>query len=264
MKVKREDLNKCGIYCIRNLVNNKVYIGKSRNIYNRIATHINELRRRSKNENRHLIHAWFKYGEDNFDYYVLEYLNIDEDLLRNRELYWMQKYNSTDRKYGYNLRMDSSTKMIVHQETKDKLSKTITGENNPNYNHKWSEEKKKYMSNLKKQQYKDGIVSVNMEAIRKGINIRNQRFKENPQLVRNMAEKVKEKIAKYKIYQYDKNTMELIKTWDYIADIIKENPNYKRHNIYAVCSGEKKSMYGYIWAKVLKDDIVQTDMKVSE
>ena len=103
-----------------------------------------------------------------------------------------------------------------------------------------------------------------MEAIRKGINIRNQRFKENPQLVRNMAEKVKEKITKYKIYQYDKNTMELIKTWDYVADIIKENPNYKRHNIYAVCSGEKKSMYGYIWAKVLKDDIVQTDMKVSE
>lgn len=264
MKVKREDLNKCGIYCIRNLANNKVYIGKSRNIYNRIAAHINELRRKSKNENRHLINAWFKYGEDNFDYYVLEYLNLDENLLRDRELYWMQKYNSTDRKHGYNLRMDSSTNMIVHQETKDKLSKTIIGENNPNYNHKWSEEKKKYMSNLKKQQYKDGTISVNMEAIRKAVETRNRRFKENPQLVRNMAEKVKEKITKYKIYQYDKNTMELIKIWDYIADIIKENPNYKRHNIYAVCSGEKKSMYGYIWVKVLKDDIVQTDMKVSE
>ena len=176
MKVNREDLNKCGIYCIRNLVNNKVYIGKSKNIYNRIAAHINELRRKSKNENRHLINAWFKYGENNFDYYVLEYLNLDEDLLRDRELYWIQKYNSTERKYGYNLRMDSSTKMIVHQETKDKLSKTITGENNPNYNHKWSEEMKQYMSELKKQQYKDGTVSVNMEAIRKGINIRNQKF----------------------------------------------------------------------------------------
>ena len=202
MKVKREDLNKCGIYCIRNLVTNKVYIGKSKNIYNRIAAHINELRRRSKNENRHLINAWFKYGENNFDYCVLEYLSLDEDLLRDRELYWIQKYNSTERKCGYNLRMDSSTNMIVHQETKEKLAKSISGENNPNYNHKWSEEKKKYMSDLKKQQYKDGIVSVNMEAIRKGVNIRNQNFKENPQLMKNMAKKLKEKLTKYKIYQY--------------------------------------------------------------
>lgn len=264
MKVNREDLNKCGIYCIRNLVNNKVYIGKSKNIYNRIAAHINELRRKSKNENRHLINAWFKYGEDNFDYYVLEYLNLDEDLLRDRELYWIQKYNSTERKYGYNLRMDSSTKMIVHQETKDKLSKTISGENNPNYNHKWSEEMKQYMSELKKQQYKDGILTVNKEAIMKGVDIRNKRLKENPELLQNMKQLLKEKNTKYQIYQYDKNDMRLIRVWDYIADIIKENPNYKRHNIYAVCSGEKKSMYGYIWVKVLKDGIVQTDMKVSE
>ena len=40
--------------------------------------------------------------------------------------------------------------------------------------------------------------------------------------------------------------------------------NYKKHNIYAVCSGEKPSMYGYIWVKILNDDIVQTEMKVSE
>lgn len=264
MKVNREDLNKCGIYCIRNLVNNKVYIGKSINIYNRIATHISDLSRKSKNENRHLINAWFKYGKENFDYYVLEYLDLNEDLLKERELYWMQKYNSTERKYGYNLRMDSSTNMIVHEETKMKLSQSIKGENNPNYNHKWSEEKKQYMSNLKKQQYKDGIVHVNKEAIIKGINIRNENLKNNPELLQHMKEILKEKNTKYKIYQYDKNTMELIKIWDFIADIIKENPSYKRHNIYAVCSGEKKSMYGYIWVKVLNDDIVQTNMKVLE
>lgn len=35
--------------------------------------------------------------------------------------------------------------------------------------------------------------------------------------------------------------------------------------IYAVCSGEKPTMYGYIWKKVLKsEDIVQTDLKESE
>ena len=33
MKVKKYDKNKCGIYLIRNLINGKVYIGKSINIY---------------------------------------------------------------------------------------------------------------------------------------------------------------------------------------------------------------------------------------
>jgi predicted GIY-YIG superfamily endonuclease len=40
MKVKICDKNKCGIYLIRNLINGKIYIGKSNNIYVRITSHI--------------------------------------------------------------------------------------------------------------------------------------------------------------------------------------------------------------------------------
>lgn len=264
MQVNKKDLNKSGIYCIRNLINYKVYIGKSKNIYARIANHINGLRCKSKNENRYLINAWHKYGEENFDYYVLEYLKYDEDKIAERELYWMKKYNSTNKEFGYNLRMDSSTKMIVHEETKKLISNLNKGENNPNYNHKWSDEKRKKASEQFKELYKSGHLKPNPSATYKAIEKRNENWKKNPQLKKDMAEKVKKAITKYKIYQYDKNTLELIKVWDYIADIIKENPTYKRHNIYAVCSGEKKSMYGYIWIKVLKDDIVQTDLKKSE
>lgn len=264
MKVNKFDLNKCGIYCIRNLINNKVYIGKSYNIYNRIAAHIYNLTVKSKDENRHLIAAWHKYGRENFEYFVLEYLPVDEELVKARELYWMEVYDSTNRDFGYNLRKDSSTKMIVHKETKELISQLNKGENNPNYGNNWSEEKKAYMSALKKQQYKNGVQKYIPENTQKGIAIRNKHWEENPQLKEDMKVKVRTKITKYKIYQYDKNTMQLIKIWDYIDDIIKENPNYKRHNIYAVCSGEKPSMYGYVWVKVLIDDIVQTEMKVSE
>ena len=77
MKINKFDLNKSGIYCIRNIVNNKVYIGKSKNIYNRITQHIYLLRNKSKDENRYLINAWHKYGEDKFEYFVLEYLELD-------------------------------------------------------------------------------------------------------------------------------------------------------------------------------------------
>lgn len=257
MKVDRQDLNKCGIYCIINTRDGKVYIGKSKNIYNRILQHKQCLQHKSKHENCHLTNAWYKYGDESFVYCVLEYLDVNEDLLRERELYWMQKFNSTDRRCGYNLRMDSSTNMIVHEETRKRLSESNSGEKNPNYNNKWSEEMKQYMSDLKKQQYRDGIVTVNMDAIRKGIANRKQKFIDHPESLQHMKQLLKEKNTRYQIFQYDKQTMELVKIWDYIADIIRENPNYKRHNIYAVCSGEKPSMYGYVWVKVLKDDIVQ-------
>lgn len=57
MKIKREDKNKCGIYCIKNITTNKVYIGKSKNIYNRMMQHQYNLRKKSKDENRYLINA---------------------------------------------------------------------------------------------------------------------------------------------------------------------------------------------------------------
>lgn len=263
MKLHSEDNHKSGIYCIRNIVNNKVYIGKAKNIYTRIIAHIHNLRHKSKDENRHLINAWYKYGEDKFEYFVIEYLKLDEILLKKRELFWIIKYEATNPEKGYNLRIDSSTGLIVQDETRKIMSQNTKGKNNPNYGNKWSDEKKKYMSELKKQQYKDGIVKPNIDATLKGIAIRNAHWKEKPELKEKMKEKVRKAVTKYKIFQFTKSG-ELVKVWNYISDIIKENPTYKRHNIYAVCSGEKPSIYGYKWIKVLNDDIVQSDMKVSE
>lgn len=57
MKVNKNDLNKCGIYCIRNTINQKVYVGKSKNIYQRIIQHTYGLNNKLKDENRHLIAA---------------------------------------------------------------------------------------------------------------------------------------------------------------------------------------------------------------
>lgn len=264
MKVNRKDLNKCGIYCIRNTVNNKVYIGKSKNIYNRIAAHIQLLNNSSKDENRHLLKAWHKYGSDNFEYFVIEYLELDEQLLKTRELYWIDSFNSTDREIGYNLRRDSDTNMTVHEETRKLLSLANSGENNPNYGNKWTDEMKENLSKKLKDQFKNGRVNTTEQSL-KGVKAKEELWKEHPELKEQMIEKVRDKNTKYKIYQYDKKTNELIKIWDKVNDIIKENPTYKKHNIYAACSGEKPSMYGYIWAKVLNDDdIVQTDLKELE
>lgn len=249
MNLNELDKNKSGIYCICNKINNKVYIGKSKNIYNRIKQHIYYLNHKDKNENCYLINAWLKYGSDNFYYYVIEYLPLDEQLLKNKELYWILKYNALDKKYGYNLRLDSESKMIVHESTKLKLHYASLGEKNPNYNHKWTKEMKQKMSDIKKEQYKLGLQKINYDAIQKGIKNKFEKWKNNPELKQQMIEKVRTKNTKYIIKQYDKNTNKFIKEYKCVNDILIENPTYKKHNIYAVCSGEKKSMYGYIWIK---------------
>lgn len=229
---QKRDYKRSGIYLIKNLINNKVYIGKSINIHQRISAHINLLNKKSPDENRYLINAWFKYGRENFQYIVLEDIPKDDSLLKERELYWIKFYNSTNRNKGYNLRIDTSTNCIVHKDTR------------------------KLMSQNKIKKYKD------FPELKLKISIQSSKFwKENPKIKEEMIKKVSDNHTEFHILQYDKKTKEFIKRWEKVKDIIKENPSYKVHNIYAVCSGEKPTMYGYIWIKILKDDIVHPILK---
>lgn len=127
MKANREH-KKCGIYCIRNTVNNKVYIGKAIDIHRRIIQHKCQLRKKYIDENIHLINSWHKYGETSFEYFVLEFLEKDELLVSERELHWMKIYDSLNPEKGYNLRSDSNSKMIVHSSTRIKISKRLKKE----------------------------------------------------------------------------------------------------------------------------------------
>jgi group I intron endonuclease len=215
---KKRDLNKSGIYCIRNMINNKVYIGKAKCIYSRMMQHNTLLNRKHKDENPHLINSYHKYGKENFEYIVLEYLDLNDNLLRDRELFWIKKFNSFDREKGYNIREDSSTGLIVSQETRNKMRES---------------------------RYK----ALENPDIRKKCS--HTFWRDNPDKLKEMAEKVSRLNIKFKIEQYDKVTKKLIHTWPSIIELMKKHPEYKKHNIYAVCSGEKPSMYGFIWKKVL-------------
>ena len=127
MKANKEH-KKCGIYCIRNIVNNKVYIGKSKNIYQRIIQHKHLLKIKSKDENEYLINSYHKYGDKNFEYFVLEFLEYNENLVSEREIYWMKIYDSLNPSKGYNLRRDSNSRMVVHQKTREKITNRLRRE----------------------------------------------------------------------------------------------------------------------------------------
>jgi len=89
-----------GIYKIVNIVNSKIYVGRAVNLYSRWTEHKHCLRY-DKHENQYLQRAWNKYGEDNFEFEVIELCK--ENVLCQREHYWATLLNSHNRKYGYNI-----------------------------------------------------------------------------------------------------------------------------------------------------------------
>lgn len=95
----------CGIYKIENLINGKIYIGKSVNIEKRFRTHINDSFNANKPEYNHLIHkAIRKYKVENFSFDIIE--ECDENELNSREMYWIHTYDCCvldGRNKGYNM-----------------------------------------------------------------------------------------------------------------------------------------------------------------
>ena len=84
-----------GIYCITNKINNKKYIGQSKNIYKRWKQHKNKIK---SNDNNYLYNAIRLYGLENFSFEIIEECSIDE--LNEREIYYINYFDSYNN--GYN------------------------------------------------------------------------------------------------------------------------------------------------------------------
>ena len=84
--------NISGIYAIINIINEKKYIGSSKSVYYRWRhSHVPNLKQ-GTHHNNHLQNAWNKYGEDNFEFKVIE--ECDESIILKREGYWIEHYKS--------------------------------------------------------------------------------------------------------------------------------------------------------------------------
>jgi hypothetical protein len=92
--------NVSGIYQIRCKVNGKIYIGSAVALNARWLKHRAGLRR-GKHRNSHLQFAWDKYGEESFDFSVLEF--VPRASLLQAEQNWIDKTGCTNRKIGFNI-----------------------------------------------------------------------------------------------------------------------------------------------------------------
>ena len=113
------------IYIIINILNDKYYIGSAVNVKQRINDHLSQLDR-NIHDNSYLQASWNKHGKTAFIYLILE--KTSKDQLEAKEQHWIDLLESNNSKIGYNLR---------------KIA-------NSNQGHKWSEEAKVNLSNIKK------------------------------------------------------------------------------------------------------------------
>ena len=144
---KREDdiYNRIGIYGIKNKINDKIYVGKTgMNFGDRWDSH-KSLLNNNKHDNPYLQRAWNKYGQDSFEFIILE--DCDVAVLEDREKYYIKLYKEQGLAYnihdggneGYNLgkHLSEETKRKigeknkvngmgrkVSEETKQKMSQT--------------------------------------------------------------------------------------------------------------------------------------------
>lgn len=132
------------IYKVTNKINGKIYIGATtKTLGNRKRNHISE----SKGRCLYVFHkALKKYGDINFIWEIIDTAQTQKELFE-KETYYIQLYDTYKNGYNSTLGGDNTTfGYRFSDEQKTYFSKTRCGEQNPNYNHKWTDEQKKSMS----------------------------------------------------------------------------------------------------------------------
>lgn len=90
-----------GIYCIRNTVSGRRYVGSSLNIRQRWFSH-RSLLLKGMHHSPTLLRSWLKHGESAFVFEVLEIVETPSILLE-REQFWIDEFESADPRMGFNM-----------------------------------------------------------------------------------------------------------------------------------------------------------------
>jgi|19_taG_2_1085344.scaffolds.fasta_scaffold00858_9 group I intron endonuclease len=200
-----------GIYLIRNNINGKLYIGSSKNIKNRWMDHKARLRAKT-HRNDYLQKSWHKYGEDNFEFEIIEKCSLVK--LEERELHFITLFKTFKRKFGYNLSTKTGRQLILDEEVLEKKSKSTKKQ------WKNKQTRKKMLQGIKKSWKNNPTRAIG--AKKSGIKRRDNRSVIKLDMQENILEK------------YNNRREAFLK-------------NGKNRNIYKVLEGKIKSTNSYIY-----------------
>ena len=212
-QIKQAQINTTYIVYMHITPNNKKYIGITKEKNPR------ERWRKGKGywTNEHFTSAINKYGWDNIQHIIL-YKELLKEEAENKEKELIEKYNTTDREYGYNIEKGGCLNKEVSQETREKLRQNMLGK-------KHSDKTKQRMSEAHKG---DKCYWYGKHLT-----------EEHKQKLREVNKKTK------RVNQYSTDG-KYIKTFNSFREVA-EMFNVTRQNIYAVCLGRRKTACGFIW-----------------
>ena len=205
------------IYKWTNKINGKSYIGQTKYPEKRINEHINS------KDNKLFHKALRKYGVNNFTYIVLED-NLDENQLNEREMYWIQYYNTFYNGYNLTIGGNATRGYKFTDEQKRNLSKAHKGK--PTWN------KGKISESKIGNHYKQG-------------------YKCSDEQKKKMSESHLGQIPwnKTSIFMLDKKTNKVLKQFESLKDACQYLNKDSHSNISQCLNGKIKTAYGYKWIK---------------
>lgn len=113
-------MRKYSIYIIKNTVNEKVYIGQTcQTVKERFNQHLRPSTIKKRGSYK-IYNAIEKYGKENFYYEILEE-GISKDDINNKEIYYIEQFDSYNN--GYNSTHGGDSKVIYKINDIDKLTK---------------------------------------------------------------------------------------------------------------------------------------------
>lgn len=233
----------CGIYKITNQINGKVYIGKAGNIERRWYEHRSDAK--NPNKTYHLYQAMRKYGLDNFIFEIIEECPPDNDILSEREKYWINYYDSYNN--GYNETLGGEGKLLYNpQEIYSLWDKGLSVLEITEQLHC---EKQVVYDNL--QNYSAYSTE---ESIRRAAPHRSQ-----------LISQAASKRLSYPVYQYDLEG-NFIAEYSTISEAAKTFGYDRDHSINKVINDSTRTLaYGYQWSKekVAKMPIYKSQNKIA-
>lgn len=242
-----------GIYQIKNLVNNKMYIGSSVNIANRWTQHL-ALLNLNKHPNLHLQKSWDKYGKENFTFAILEEIFTTENIFIKEKEYIL-KFNTINSINGYNKSLpDMNGYTPMSKEGKKRFVSSIIkrSKNILLLNKETGELEKEYESigllvkdlNLPNSKKVYEVLTKKRVAYKGYIFIYKEDYDKNKDY---SISKQQHHINNRKpVFQYDMN-MNLIKEWDSTQQIVTEL-NMKLSSIYTAI-GRQEHLFGSYWRR---------------
>ena len=210
-----------GIYGINNLVNHKSYIGSSVNVQARMRRHL-RLLLKNKHDNNHLQRAFNKYGEENFEFKIIEFCK--QDKLLEREQYFIDVNRVCETGYNISPTAGSLLGLKCSDEHKRRISESHKGKI-------CSVETKGKLSNINKGKYPSMETRLKMSQNSVGMRGKKHTTETKDKISRNhgMRGKTHTPEAKSKISAAMKNRVISIET---------------RRKLSLINSGENHPMFG--------------------